>query len=354
MARYLYGGGGDGDIIQTTGLPYANAQATVWDARTGGSQITDLQTVSGTAVSSITTDGYGQAIFYGPDTYIATLWLQFASGPRWGLSPKAVDLAATRALVVQRSNDNTNPAKTVKAALPYSANAPLEQNLATTLDPLVIPRYASASARDAAFPSPTDGDRVHRTDLGCDQVFHGGMGSWRNHYFLNPGSTGSTKTVSGTTTETALCTVTLPANVIWAGASWRVTAWGTVVQAASTTPTITLRARIGGTTGPVLAANVYTAASNASPTTRSWRAELLLTVQTEGTSGTWFGTLSSRSTITSTGANTSSAPTALLDGTTAQTQDTTVASSAVLTAQWSASSASNSLVLDGWTTEQLH
>lgn len=178
MARYLYGGGGDGDIIQPNGTPYINTSANVYNARSGGTQITDLQNFSGATIAAVTTDTYGQAIFYGPDNYIGALWLDFGSGVRWALSPKAVDLAATRAIAVQRSADAATPTFTAKAHLPYNTADPLEQSLATALDPLVIPRFASDAARNAAFPSPAAGDRCYRTDLFRDQVYDSVSSSW--------------------------------------------------------------------------------------------------------------------------------------------------------------------------------
>jgi hypothetical protein len=173
MARYLYGAGGDGEVVRPTGLPYANAAAGVYNSRTGGSPITDLQTLAGAAISSVTSDAYGQVAFFGPDNYIGTLWLDFGGGIRWALPPKAVDLAATRAIVVQRTADAAAPSFTTKAALPYNTADPLEQALAAKLDPLIIARFASQAARDAGFPSPVNGDRCYRTDLKADQIHDG-------------------------------------------------------------------------------------------------------------------------------------------------------------------------------------
>jgi hypothetical protein len=177
MTRYLYGGGGDGDIIKVTGVPYINATALVYSARSGGTQITDLQDVGGLTIWQVTTDGVGQVLFYGPDNFIGVLWLDFGSGPRWALSPKAVDLAATQAITVQRAADAAAPAYTPRAHLPYNNSNPLGKNLALAMDPLVIPRFGSSAARDAAFPTPQNGDRCYRTDLHQDQLY-GEDGLW--------------------------------------------------------------------------------------------------------------------------------------------------------------------------------
>lgn len=175
MARFLYGGGGDGDVIKPAGTPFINTTALVYNSRSGGSQITDLQNISGTSISQVTTDSVGQAIFFGPDNYIGVLWLDFGAGSpvRWAVSPKAVDLAANRAIAVQRAADAATPSFTAKAHLPYNTADPLEQALTTALDPMVIPRFATSAARDAAFPAPTAGDRCYRTDIKSEQLYNG-------------------------------------------------------------------------------------------------------------------------------------------------------------------------------------
>jgi hypothetical protein len=190
MARYLFGGGGDGDIVKPTGLPYTNASANVYNARTGGTAITDLQDIAGNAVASVVADANGQILFYGPDNFIGTLWLDFGTGIRWALSPKAVDLAATRAVAVQRTADAAALSYTQKARLPYSPNDPLEQTLTAALDPMVIPRFGSDAARDAAFPSPQEGDRCYRTDLSRDQVYDSISHSWVGLVAVAPWASG--------------------------------------------------------------------------------------------------------------------------------------------------------------------
>lgn len=68
------------------------------------------------------------------------------------------------------------------AELTDPANAKtLSQNLATDLDTLVNARFASSVARDAAIPSPVDGQHVYRTDLHGDEY-------WRNAEWRAAGS----------------------------------------------------------------------------------------------------------------------------------------------------------------------
>lgn len=92
MARLLFGGGvadwamtvdGTNDVF-TAG----NVQITLWDSRTAGTRYTDLQDVTGSAISFVTssTGSDGQTVgqipsFYGPDG-VFELWAQAGSGPR--------------------------------------------------------------------------------------------------------------------------------------------------------------------------------------------------------------------------------------------------------------------------------
>jgi hypothetical protein len=356
MSRFLYGGGGDGDIIKPTGVPYINATATVHDSRAGGTQITDLQNAAGSTINSVVTDANGQALFYGPDNFISVLWLDFGSGVRWALGPKATDLAAVQAVSVQRAADALATSSTTKAKLPYSAADPLEQKLATALDPLVIARFSSQSARDAAFPSPVAGDRCYRTDLHLEQVYNSALGLWRTASFAyNYGSVGGNSgvRVSSTTAETALTLSVVPANPV-AGATYRVTAFGYTTQSANDTPTITFRLRIGGVTGTFLASNQFQAASDSSPSNRPWQMTGHITVLTTGGTGSWFGNLTGHSAITSTGSTISSGASLRTNGDAAGSRSTTVDQQMVLTVQWDTSSASNLCVMYGWTWERIN
>lgn len=351
MTRFIYGGGGDGDIIQPSGVPFANATALVYNARTGGTRITDLQTISGAAVSAATTDLYGQAIFYGPDAYIGVLWLDFGVGPRWALSPKAVDLASAQAIAVQRAADFTGAAFTVKAALPYNANDPLEQALANKLDPMVIPRFASQTARNAAFPAPANGDRCWRTDLSAEQVYNGSTSTWRTTSFASDtGTTGSAVTLNATATETALSTLSLPGNLP-AGATFRVTAFGTISEAASTAPTISFRLRIGGVSGTYLTGAGVVGFNTATPMQGSWQFQGLVTVASIGVTGTWVGNTTVTTDFASWGVNRTTSP--YTNSSDPVTRDTTISQTLAMTAQWSASSTFNSLTQYGWFWERV-
>lgn len=181
MTRFVYGGGGDAEVVSPTGVPRASAPAGVYSARVGGSLVTDILDMSGTGLSgTVTTDAFGQAIFQGPDAYTATLWLDFGTGPRWGVAPKMLDQPNGGGQLIkdQRTVDYSTRTATVKSALPQQANIPLYSALVTALDPLVTPRFPSLATRNAAFPSPNDGDQCYRTDLHAGQVYSSNVARW--------------------------------------------------------------------------------------------------------------------------------------------------------------------------------
>jgi hypothetical protein len=96
MARTLYGGS-PADVIAQVSVDdgdYAPATAplTAWDALADGTQLTDLTTQGGSAISVVTPDGVGRVLFYGPDGHDAEIWLQDAAGTRWRIDP--ADLAS--------------------------------------------------------------------------------------------------------------------------------------------------------------------------------------------------------------------------------------------------------------------
>jgi len=88
MARYLYAATpADYVVNASTGLPVPGAVVTVWTARTGGSQVTDLQTLAGGAITQVTADAQGFIAFYGPDAQNDVLWIYAGSGSRLAVRP---------------------------------------------------------------------------------------------------------------------------------------------------------------------------------------------------------------------------------------------------------------------------
>ncbi|AWY07431.1 hypothetical protein SEA_BOGOTA_30 [Streptomyces phage Bogota] len=180
MARSIYGADGSAQVVSLSGTPTL-AAATVKSARTGGVTVTDIQNMSGANLGGIVTpDSRGQIIFQGPDGSTATYWLDFGDGgPRWGVRPVDMNDMVNLAMAARELAQNVAPGSaTPEAGLPYVNNHPTK-NLALALEGLVIPRFASASARDTAFTAPSDGDRCYRTDLHAHQTYRAlGTARW--------------------------------------------------------------------------------------------------------------------------------------------------------------------------------
>jgi len=151
---------------------------------------------------------------------------------------------------------------------------------------------------------------------------------------LNP--TLTTATVANTASETVVGTFTIPANDAQAGGVYRMVMYGT---ASSTgTPTITFRVRLGGVAGTALATfGAITTSSGAS--NQAWQMSTNLFAIAPGSSGTYSAFSSLAQQIASpTGLATSNTMT---NGTV--TANSTTNLTLVVTAQWSAASASNTV-----------
>lgn len=143
----------------------------------------------------------------------------------------------------------------------------------------------------------------------------------------------ATATAANSTAETVVATMTIPASDASAGTAYRYTAQGTA--STTGTPTLTIRVRLGGVAGSVIAA--FTAVTTSSAISgRGWRVDGTLHSVTTGASGTWSGAATLAHHLNNT---VGQLQTELTDA--AVTRDTTADQALVVTAQWSAASASN-------------
>lgn len=149
-------------------------------------------------------------------------------------------------------------------------------------------------------------------------------------------------TVANTVTETALATMTIPANDMVAGAVFRMRVVG--VASVTGTPTMTFRARIGGTGGTQLTTS-GTITFSSGVQNKPWGVEFYMTCVTTGASGTLraWGQTTENFATTGNGATISGATSRMDVSTSAITSDTTIARDLVVTATWGTASASNTL-----------
>lgn len=88
MARQLFGGSPSDYAMEKVGsqlLLRPAAVGTVWDALTGGTQLTDLTDLTGNPVTEVTADGDGAVAFYGPDG-VTSVYIDFGYGRRYALA----------------------------------------------------------------------------------------------------------------------------------------------------------------------------------------------------------------------------------------------------------------------------
>ncbi len=152
----------------------------------------------------------------------------------------------------------------------------------------------------------------------------------------------TTQTRASFTTDANLAVLTIPANDIVVGATYRIKAWGT---AGSTgTPTYTFTAKIGGASGTSLGSIGVVTASGISG--RPWVIDSSLVVLTSGGSGTGYGNIVFHGHLGTSGTSTTTAE-LRLGGATASAINWTASQDFVITVGCSANSASNTVTCQG-------
>lgn len=180
MTRFIYGAGGGAQVMATTGGVPLTAPATVYTARTGGSTVTDILNLAGGALAGVVTpDSRGQVAFQGPDAMVSPLWLDFGDGgPRWVVEPADLEAAITaKRAALMLGEANTPSGFTAKSQLPFTTGN-ITAPLTTALDGKIAQRFASSAARDAAIPSPVDGDMIYNQAQHGLQLWNSGLGRW--------------------------------------------------------------------------------------------------------------------------------------------------------------------------------
>lgn len=102
MARNMYGATSADFTLTAGGRVIPGATLTVWSARTGGTQVTDLLDVDSVACTTVTSGADGSVVFYGPNNEKSTLWLDSGQGSRIAVRPVDItgETGATPALTI--------------------------------------------------------------------------------------------------------------------------------------------------------------------------------------------------------------------------------------------------------------
>lgn len=155
----------------------------------------------------------------------------------------------------------------------------------------------------------------------------------------------STTTLSNSTTETVLHTFTIAGSDASVGSVYSIRATGTMDWTTGS-PTVTFRVRLGGVSGATIASCTVACTSSASTSGPAWNVEGDIVCITTGSSGTWRGSIKALAGIQSGGFGAAANPATAGAPSSAVTQTTTSTNDLVITAQWSAASASNTIRCD--------
>lgn len=87
MARNMYGATSADFTITSGGRVIPGAVLTLWTARTGGTQITDLLDVDSVACTTVTSAADGSVVYYGPNNDKTVHWADSGQGSRIAIRP---------------------------------------------------------------------------------------------------------------------------------------------------------------------------------------------------------------------------------------------------------------------------
>ena len=87
MARNMYGATSADFTITSGGRVIPGAVLTLWTARTGGTQITDLLDVDSVATTTVTSAADGSVVYYGPNNDKTVHWADSGQGSRVAIRP---------------------------------------------------------------------------------------------------------------------------------------------------------------------------------------------------------------------------------------------------------------------------
>lgn len=196
MARHSFGGS-PADIalerVSSALVIRSGATGTVWDAATGGNQLTDLTDLAGSAITQIVSDDNGGVQFYGPDT-VTRCWVDFGFG-RYLM--QANDLGAD--VEALRTSVNSSI-----STLTTAVSGVLSQ---TTVDAKGDLLVASANDAVARLGVGTSGQQLVADSLVATGVRW--SNAWRRRHLPDPLNADAVSTLTPTITTTQQATSTI-------------------------------------------------------------------------------------------------------------------------------------------------
>lgn len=155
------------------------------------------------------------------------------------------------------------------------------------------------------------------------------------------------QTLSNSTTETVIGTLNIPASDAVVGAIYRLMLFG--VASVTSTPTFTLKCRLGGLAGTT-AGTLGAVTASSSVSNKAWSCHFDLVCITAGPSATWAARCHLEQAVSS-----SSTTGAIVDSypSTTITADSTLSQDMVITWAWGTASSSNTMLRQGVIAQRL-
>lgn len=189
MARNMYGATSADFTLTSGGRVVPGATLTIWSARTGGTQITDLLDVDSVATTTVTSDADGSIVYYGPNNDKTVHWADSGVGNRIAVrptdiagDPPVLSIGTVGTGAAAASLTGTSEAPVLNLTLPSAgANG---VNTAAIQDAAVTPAKLATSGR---FVFPTGAANGYGFTSGASHL--SGTGSPEGVVTAAPGST---------------------------------------------------------------------------------------------------------------------------------------------------------------------
>ena len=181
MARNMYGATSADFTITSGGRVIPGAVLTLWTARTGGTQITDLLDVDSVACTTVTSAADGSVVYYGPNNDKTVHWADSGQGSRVAIrptditgDPPVMSIGTVGTGTAAASLTGTSEAPVLNLTLPSAGtngvNTAAIQNDAVTADKIAADAVGSSEIAANAVGSSELADNAVDTNAIADSA----------------------------------------------------------------------------------------------------------------------------------------------------------------------------------------